>query len=144
MLNNCVFEGRLVRDPSLKRTAKGLAIANITVAVDRSIKRENDSPLYLPCTFFGAQAENVYRFFKKGRAIIVVGRLENDMIDDKENPGVKKQVYYLNGSAFDFPLKTMEAKKKEAGEKPVAAPASVDDSLADDALDAMGDDAFPF
>ena len=67
MLNNCIFEGRVVKDPELKRTAGGLSIANFTIAVDRSIKKEGTSALFLPVTFYGSQADNIAKYFRKGR-----------------------------------------------------------------------------
>ena len=116
MLNNCIFEGRVVKDPELKRTASGLSIANFTIAVDRSIKKEGKSALFLPVTFYGSQADNISKYFRKGRAIIVSGRLENDVIEDRERPGEKKTFYYLNGTSFDFPL------TEKNSEKPAAQP----------------------
>ena len=111
MLNNCIFEGRVVKDPELKRTASGLSIANFTIAVDRSIKKEGKSALFLPVTFYGSQADNISKYFRKGRAIIVSGRLENDVIEDRERPGEKKTFYYLNGTSFDFPLTEKNSEK---------------------------------
>ncbi len=114
MLNNCIFEGRVVKDPELKRTAGGLSIANFTIAVDRSIKKEGKSALFLPVTFYGSQADNIAKYFRKGRAIIVSGRLENDVIEDRERPGEKKTFYYLNGTSFDFPLTEKNSEKTAA------------------------------
>lgn len=113
MLNNCIFEGRVTKDPELKRTPSGLSIANFTIAVDRSVKKEGKGALFLPVTFFGSQAENISKYFRKGRAIIVTGRLENDEYTDKMT-GDKKTVYFLSGTAFDFPLTEKNTEKPAA------------------------------
>ena len=114
MLNNCIFEGRLTKDPELKRTQSGLSIANFTIAVDRSIKKEGKNALFLPVTFFGTQAENISKYFRKGRAIIVSGRLEGDEVEDRDRPGEKRTLYYLSGTSFDFPLTEKNSEKSAA------------------------------
>ena len=112
MFNTISVEGRLTKDPELRRTNGGLAICNISIACDRSIKKEGKPALFIGATFFGNQADNVAKYFRKGRAIIVTGRLENDLIDDRERPGEKKTLYYIAASSFDFPVGG-ESKKQE-------------------------------
>ena len=92
--------GRLVADPELKRTQTGLSIANFKIAVDRTIKKEGKSALFLPVTFFGSTAENISKIFRKGYLILVTGRLENDEFQDRVT-GEKKTIYFLNGTSFD-------------------------------------------
>lgn len=116
MLNSCIFEGRLVADPELRKTATGTFICNFKIAVDRTIKKEGKPALFLPITLFGATAENAVKHFRKGRAIIVTGRLENDEYIDKDTKE-KKTTFYLNGSSFEFPL-TERQSDKPAGSPP--------------------------
>ena len=141
MLNSCIFEGRLVADPELKRTESGLSICNFKIAVDRTVKREGKSALFLPVTFFGATAENLAKFFRKGKAVIVTGRLENDEFTDKET-GEKKTIFFLNGSTFEFPLAEKSAERKPA-EQPTESDAVDEYSDGRDGLDIVSDD-LPF
>lgn len=126
MFNTISIEGRLTRDPEFKTTSSGLAICNINVACDRDIKKEGKPALFIAVTFFGAMAENVNKWFKKGRGIIVTGRLENDVLEDKENPGKKRQVHYIAANAFSFPLSEGGGKKDNAT-KPEPMPQALDE-----------------
>lgn len=110
MLNQCIFEGRLVADPELKKTTSGMSICDIKIAVDRTIKKEGKPALFLPVTFFGATADNASKFLRKGRAVIAIGRLENDEYVDRE--GNKKTIFYLNGSTFELPLTEKQTEKQ--------------------------------
>lgn len=136
MFNTISIEGRLVADPQIKTTPSGLSICNISVACDRSVKREGKLPLFIGVTFFGSMADNVAKYFHKGRPIIVSGRLENDVVEDKVS-GEKEQIYYINATSFDFPL----SDKPEPQPKPTqrdAMPISPDP-----AIDIVDDD-LPF
>ena len=104
MFNLIAIEGRLVKDPETRRTPTGLAITKITLACDRTMKKEGKPPLYIDATFFGNQADNIAKYFRKGKAIMVTGRLENDIFESKQNPGEKKTVFYINATSFEFPL----------------------------------------
>ena len=75
MLNQIVLMGRLTRDPELRRTGSGVAVASFTLAVDRDFAAQ------------GAEketAEFVSRFFTKGRMAVVTGRLQIRNWTDKE------------------------------------------------------------
>lgn len=139
-LNQCTFMGNLTRDPERKQLPSGLALANFTVAVNQSTKRANKSTLFLPVSAYGAQAENVCKFFRKGRPIIVSGRLECDLIEDAGHPGEKKQIYWLNLTAFEF----VDGGRGDNAQAPSNAnpmPQAIEDR-ADDSL--ITDDDLPF
>lgn len=149
MLNICIFEGRLTKDPDLRKTQTGLSITNIVIAVDDAIKKNGEKQtLFLPCTFFGAQAENVAKFFRKGKAIQVYGSLKCDMIENKENPLEKKAMWFLNAQKFEFPIS--EQKKQQEG-SPAPLPqtpngletSGFETNVKDSALDVVDDD-LPF
>lgn len=137
MFNTISIEGRLLRDPEIKRLPSGLAIATVTVACERSIKKEGKPSLFIPCNLYGAQAENVAKWFKKGDAIIVTGRLENDKFESKDAPGETKTIYYIDGKSFDFPVGKEKKAKAQASEPTGMVP------LADDEPDVIADD-LPF
>ena len=79
MLNHIVIMGRLTRDPVLRRTNSGLAVANFTVAVDRDWpnketgEKETD---FLNCVAWRQTGEFVSKYFTKGSMIVVAGRLQ--------------------------------------------------------------------
>lgn len=79
MLNHIVIMGRLTRDPVLRRTNSGLAVANFTVAVDRDWPNketgEKDTD-FLNCVAWRQTGEFVSKYFTKGSMIVVAGRLQ--------------------------------------------------------------------
>lgn len=78
MLNHIVIMGRMVRDPELRRTGSGVAVASFTVAVDRDFadkqsgEKETD---FIDCVAWRQTGEFVSKYFKKGSMIAVSGRL---------------------------------------------------------------------
>jgi single-strand DNA-binding protein len=86
MLNNITIMGRLTRDPELRRTGSGIAVANFTVAVDRDRsgqdgQKETD---FIDCVAWRQTAEFVSKYFGKGRMIVVSGRLQITKYTDKD------------------------------------------------------------
>ena len=77
MINRVVLVGRLTRDPELRRTAAGLAVASFTIAVDDSRKGPNGEKqtIFMPVSVFGNTGENVAKFTRKGSLVGVEGRL---------------------------------------------------------------------
>ena len=78
MLNKIVLMGRLTRDPELRRTQSGTAVASFTLAVDRDYKpqdgeRETD---FIDIVAWRGTAEFVSKYFTKGRMAVVEGRLQ--------------------------------------------------------------------
>lgn len=146
MFNNISIEGRLTQDPDLRRLPSGLAVCNITVACDRSIKKDGKQALFIGAKFFGNQADNVAKYFRKGRAIIVTGRLENDDFTDKET-GEKRTIYFIQANAFDFPLSEGSKEKAQAdGPAPIADSSPIGAIKENGGLDSIEvtDDDLPF
>ena len=91
MLNHIVIMGRLTRDPELRRTGSGIAVASFRVAVDRDFvskdggERKTD---FIDCVAWRNTGEFISRYFTKGRMIVVEGRLEMRDWTDKE--GIKR------------------------------------------------------
>ena len=88
MLNHITIMGRLTRDPELRRTGSGVAVANFTVAVDRDFsskdggEKETD---FIDCVAWRQTGEFVSKYFTKGRMAIVSGRLQIRNYTDKDN-----------------------------------------------------------
>jgi single-strand DNA-binding protein len=86
MLNRIVLIGRLTKDPELRYTTNGTAVATFTLAVDRSRpnqqgEREAD---FIPVVVWQKQAENCANYIGKGSLVAVDGRLQVRTYDDKE------------------------------------------------------------
>jgi single-strand DNA-binding protein len=87
MLNHIVIQGRLTRDPDLRRTGSGLAVANFSVAVQRDFpsKETGEKEVdYIDCIAWRQSAEFVSKYFTKGSMIIVSGRLQIRSWTDKD------------------------------------------------------------
>ena len=87
MLNHIVLMGRLTRDPELRRTGSGIAVASFTLAVDRDFgsrdggERETD---FIDIVAWRNTAEFVSKYFTKGRMAVVSGRLQIRNWNDKD------------------------------------------------------------
>lgn len=86
MLNHIVLMGRLVRDPELRRTDSGTAVANFTIAVDRdySAKTGEKETDFVDIVAWRNTAEFVDKYFSKGRMAVVSGRLQIRTWKDKD------------------------------------------------------------
>ena len=87
MLNHITIMGRLTRDPELRRTGSGIAVASFTVAVDRDFgKNENGEKEtdFIDCVAWRNTAEFVSKYATKGRMVAVSGRLQIRPWTDKD------------------------------------------------------------
>ena len=87
MLNHITIMGRLTRDPELRRTGSGIAVASFTVAVDRDFgKNENGEKEtdFIDCVAWRQTGEFVSKYFTKGSMIVVSGRLQIRGWTDKD------------------------------------------------------------
>ena len=91
--NKVILMGNLTRDPELRYTPKGTAIAKIGLAVNRVWTNEagekKEEVTFVDVDVFGRTAENVGQYMRKGRPILIEGRLRLDQWDDKQT-GQKK------------------------------------------------------
>jgi single-strand DNA-binding protein len=87
MLNTVILIGRLTKDPELRYTPAGVAVAQFTLAVDRPFsggqgrERETD---FIPIVVWRQQAETVANFLRKGRLAAVEGRIQIRNYDNNE------------------------------------------------------------
>ena len=144
MLNHIVIMGRLTRDPELRRTGSGIAVASFSVAVDRDFggrdggEKETD---FIDCVAWRQTGEFVSKYFTKGSMIVVSGRLQIRSWTDKEGNKrrtaevVADNVYFGesrrssdNGSAYG---NSYAAPAAPAYSAPASAPAS-DFAMLDD------------
>jgi single-strand DNA-binding protein len=126
-LNHVTITGNLTRDPELRFTNNGTAVANFSIAsTKRTFNRdteqwEDGGTLFLDCTVWGQQAENTVESVAKGDRVTVTGSLEqNDWEDDEGNKRSKVTL-----TADDIAVSTLFATvvvKKNQRREPEKAP----------------------
>ena len=109
MLNHITIMGRLTRDPELRRTGSGIAVASFTLAVDRDFpnketgEKETD---FIDCVAWRQTGEFVSKYFTKGRMAVVSGRLQirkwqNDQGENRYSTEVVADNVYFGDSKRD-------------------------------------------
>ena len=86
MLNRIIVMGRMTRDPELRRTNSGTAVASFAVAVDRDFKSQSGEKEtdFIDVVAWRNTAEFVSKYFSKGRMAVVEGRLQLRDWTDKD------------------------------------------------------------
>ena len=98
MLNKIIIQGRLTRDPELRRTGTGTPVTSFTLAVDRDFgEKETD---FIECVAWKNTAEFVDKYFSKGRMAVVVGRLQIRSWNDKDGNKRKTAEVVAEGVYF--------------------------------------------
>lgn len=119
--NKVILVGNLTRDPELRYLPKGTAIARLRLAVNRTYTTESgekkEEVAFIDVDAFGRQAEVIGQYLKKGRPVLVEGRLRLDQWEDK-NTHQKQSKLVVVLESFSF----MDAGRGEA--TPTDAPAS--------------------
>src|SRR5271156_2781389 len=87
-LNKVMLMGNLTRDPEVRYTPKGNAVAELGLAINRVYTADNnekrEETTFVDVTFWGRTAEIAGEYLKKGRAVFIEGRLQLDSWDDKQ------------------------------------------------------------
>jgi single-strand DNA-binding protein len=87
-VNRCFLMGNLTKDPEIRYTSAGTAIANIGLALSRVYSAEDgekkEEVTFVDVVFFGRQAEVAGQYLKKGRPVFIEGRLQLDTWEDKQ------------------------------------------------------------
>jgi single-strand DNA-binding protein len=103
--NKVILAGNLTRDPELRYTPKGMAIAKIGLAINRTWKSETgeskEEVTFVDVDAFGRQAEVIGQYLKKGRPILIEGRLRYETWDDKQT-NAKRSKLGVVLEAFQF------------------------------------------
>ena len=87
MLNHIVIMGRLAKDPELRHTQSGVAVASFRLAVDRDFKDKNTGEKatdWIDVVAWRQTGEFVSRYFTKGRMAVVEGRLQIRQYTDRD------------------------------------------------------------
>ncbi len=103
--NKVILIGNLTRDPELRYTPQGVAIAKIGLAVNRTWKNEagetKEEVTFVDVDAFRRQAETLAQYLKKGSPLMVEGRLKLDQWDDKQT-GQKRSRLGVVLEGFQF------------------------------------------
>lgn len=85
-MNRTILVGRLTRDPELRITPNGVAVANFNIAVNRPFKNEQGEQEadFVNCVTWRKQAENLANYMKKGSRIGVDGRIQTRSYDNDQ------------------------------------------------------------
>ena len=90
-MNKVILMGRLTREPDIRYTQgnESMAIARYTLAVDRKVKKENETNAdFISCVAFGKNAEFAERYLKQGTKIVVEGRIQTGSYTNKDGQKV--------------------------------------------------------
>lgn len=130
MLNKIIIMGRLTRDPEMRHTQTGTAVASLTLACDRDFKPQNGEKEvdFIDVVVWGKTAEFAANYFTKGRMAIVEGRLQVRGWQDKD--GNKRKTTEVVADRMYFGDSKQEGKKQPAP--------------ADDFAEIEGDGDLPF
>ncbi|MCS7089492.1 MAG: single-stranded DNA-binding protein [Verrucomicrobiota bacterium] len=138
--NKVILAGNLTRDPELRYTPKGTAIARLGLAVNRRWRTDTgelkDETTFVDVDAYGKTAETIAQYLKKGRAILIEGRLRYDTWEDKQT-GQKRSKLSVVLENFSF----LDSGRAEG------APAPAETARATDAAEAEPlppDDDVPF
>src|SRR5437899_2610578 len=103
--NKVILAGNLTRDPELRYTPKGTAIAKFGLAINRTWKNDagetKEEVTFVDVDAFARQAEVIAQYMKKGRPILIEGRLRLDQWDDKQT-GQKRSKLGVVLEGFQF------------------------------------------
>ena len=143
MLNQVTIMGRLTRDPELRRTASGIAVASFSLAVDRDYADDSgERPTdFIDCVAWRSTGEFVSKYFTKGRMAVVNGRLQIRTWKDKDGNNrrvaeiLADSVYFGDSKRAERPTNGVPA----GYSAPSAPAAAADYAMLDDA-----DDDLPF
>lgn len=98
-INTATLIGRLTRDEELKYTPSGAAVGNISIAINRRVKKGQewvDESNFFDVVFFGKQAENLKQYLTKGKQVGVTGFLKQERWTDQNGQNRSAVKIYAN------------------------------------------------
>lgn len=102
--SKAIIMGNLTRDPELRYIPSGTAVANFTVAINRTYKDSSgetkEETSFLPVVVWGKQAENCNQYLKKGKPVFIDGDLRQRSWEDKE--GQKRSIVEIHAFSVQF------------------------------------------
>ena len=148
-LNRVLLMGNITRDPELKYTPKGTAIADFALAINRKWKAESgemrEEATFVGCVAFGRVAEIIGEYCRKGNPLYVEGRLTQETWDDKTS-GEKKSKTKVTVENIQLLGSKNEGGQRQSApaERPPAPAAMTAPKPTDPDLDPIDPDSIPF
>ena len=117
-MNKVILIGRLARDPDVRYTQDGMAIARYTLAVDRKFRKNNENGNeqtadFISCVVFGKSAEFAEKYLRKGIKTAVTGRIQTGSYTNRDGQKVYTTDVVVEEQEFVESKKT--AGQEEAG-----------------------------
>ena len=139
--NKVLLIGNLTKDPELRYTPQGIAVANLRLAVNRRYKdktgEQKDEVCYITCVVWDKQAETCNQYLRKGVPVFVEGRLQSRSWED--NSGAKRNVIEVRAERVQF-LGAPKEKSAAGLEEIQVEPKAVDEPYAANAWLEEGED----
>lgn len=102
--NKAILVGNLVKEPDVRYTAAGTAVAVFTIACNRSVKQKDgsykDEADFIRVAIWGKSAEICEKYLKKGSGVLVEGRINTRSYED--NAGQKRYITEVVANSFQF------------------------------------------
>lgn len=113
-INRVVLVGRLTRDPELRYTPNGVAVANFNIAVNRPYTDDNGERAadFINCVVWRKPAENLASYMKKGNLIAVEGRIQTRTYESDEG----RTVFVTEVLASNIQYLESKSKSKSGGQ----------------------------
>ena len=127
MINRAVLVGRLTRDPELRYTSSGVAVATFTLAVNRQFtNRQGDREAdFISCVIWRKAAENFANFTHKGSLVGVDGRIQTRSYENQQGTRVYvTEVVVDNFSLLESKTQSEQYRQQHAGDQSFSSAAS--------------------
>lgn len=127
-MNKVELIGRLTADPELRYTQSNKSVSSFSVAVNKKVNGENSAD-FINCVAWNTTAEFISKYFKKGQAIALVGRLQNRNYEDDRG---KHYITEVIVEEAEFVGNKSEEKKEKEEDKEKAYKEFYEDNIIDD------------
>ncbi|MCI9068171.1 MAG: single-stranded DNA-binding protein [Lachnospiraceae bacterium] len=150
-MNKVILMGRLTRDPDIRYSQSGMAVARYTLAVDRRFSRNNDNggdqqtADFIGCVAFGKSAEFAEKYLHQGTKIAVSGRIQTGSYTNRDGQKVYTTDVVVDDQEF-AESKNAAAQYSGGGSRQEARPApgaALDDGFMN-IPDGVEDEGLPF
>ena len=145
--NKVILMGNLTRDPELRYTPDGMAICNFGIAVNDSFRRgsdgdSKDETMFIDVATFRKQAENCGQYLKKGRRVLVEGRLRLERWQAQD--GANRSKHTVSANVVQFLSVGDERSGGNDGASTSESAPSKSETVNISAIDDISDDEIPF
>jgi len=145
--NKVILMGNLTRDPELRYTPDGVAICNFSLAVNDSYRKgsegeSKDDTMFIDVTTFRKQAENCGQYLKKGRRVLVDGRLRLERWQAQD--GANRSKHTVSANVVQFLSVGEERNSGAPGSDSSSKEASKTVNVDISSIDDISDDEIPF